>query len=124
MREAKLLEDRRIGTDRELLAHMDRLEADIESLRAERKTIRTAMRKQQSPETGRTPRIEQIDAQMKTLRREARHCANIAKRSGVLQAKIARMEREQAEQMKRKEAERDGRSGPSGRADRSHDARR
>lgn len=124
VREEKLLEDRRIGTDRELLAHMDRLEADIKLLRAERKAIRTAMRKQQSPETGRTPRIEQIDAQMKTLRREMRHCANIAKRSGVLQAKIARMEREQAEQMKRKEAERDGRSGPSGRADRAHDARR
>ena len=123
--ESKLLDERGIGTDKELLAHMESLEADILALCVERKTIRAKARKQQSPEAGRlrSPRIEQINAQLKELRREVRHCANIAKRSGVLEEKIAEMERQQAELEKRKET-RDGRIGAGSRADSAHDARR
>ena len=49
---------------------------------------------------------------------------NIAKRSGVLEAKIAEIERQQEERKQEKEAGKDGRIGAGGRADSAHDARR
>lgn len=122
--ESKLLDERGISTDGKLLAHMESLEADIKDLCVERKAIRARIRKEQPPDAGRAnPRIEQINAQLKRLRREVRHCENIAKRSGVLEAKIAEMERQIAEWKKEKEAKQDGRIGTGGRADRAHDPR-
>lgn len=122
--ESKLLDERGISTDGELLSHMESLEADIKDLCVERKAIRARIRKEQPPEAGRAnPRIEQINAQLKRLRREVRHCENIAVRSGVLEAKIAEMERQIAEWKKKEEAKQDGRIGAGGRADRAHDPR-
>lgn len=127
VREAALLDDRGIATDADLLTHMDGLDAEIKALCIERKAIRARMRKEQPPDAGREPipRIEQINAQLKRLRREVRHCANIAKRSDVLEAKIAEMERqiEEWKKEKEKEASKDGRIGTGGRADSPHDAR-
>lgn len=124
--ESKLLDEHGIGTDSELLAHMESLESDIKALLIERKALRARMRKEQPQEAGRAPnsRIEQINAQLKRLRREVRHCENIAKRSGVLEAKVAEMERQLAERKKEKEAKQHGRIGTGGRADSPHDARR
>ncbi|WP_101723483.1 relaxase/mobilization nuclease domain-containing protein [Eggerthella timonensis] len=124
--ESKLLDEHGIVTDADLLAHMDGLDGEIKALCIERKAIRAQLRKAgvSKPDAPPDPRVTQINKQLKTLRREVRHCANIAKRSGVLVAKIAEMERHQAERKKDKEAKKDGRIGTSGRADRAHDTRR
>lgn len=126
VREAALLDEHGIATDADLLAHMDGLDREIKDLCVERKTIRARLRKAGTPEPDAPPdpRITQINGQLKSLRREVRHCMNIAKRSGVLEAKIAEMERQQAEWKKDKEAKKDGRIGAGGRADCAHDARR
>lgn len=124
--ESKLLDEHGIDTDADLLAHMGGLDGEIKALCIERKAIRAQLRKAGASEPGAPPdpRITEINKHLRTLRQEVRHCANIAKRSGVLVAKIAEMERQQAEWKKDKEAKKDGRIGTGGRADRAHDTRR
>lgn len=129
VREAALLDERGIVTDADLRAHMDGLDGEIKALCVERKALRAQLRKKpQEPSAREDPRIESINQQLKALRKEARHCTNIAKRSGVLAAKVAEMERQQEkwkkEKEKEKEAKTDGRIGAGGRADSAHDARR
>lgn len=126
VREAALLDERGIATDADLLAHMDRFNGEIKALCIERKAIRAQLReaRAQNPEPEQGPGIENINQQLKALRREVRHCMNIAKRSGVLEAKIAEMERQQEKWKQEKEAKKDGRIGTGGRADSAHDARR
>lgn len=125
VREAALLDERCIATDADLLAHMDGLDGEIKALCIERKAIRAQLRKAGAPEPNGPPdpRITRINGQLKTLRREVRHCMNIAKRSGVLEAKIAEIERQQEKWKQEKEAGKDGRIGAGGRADSAHDAR-
>lgn len=124
--ESKLLEEHGIATAADLLAHMDGLDGEIKALRIERKAIRAQLRKAgaSEPDAPPDPRTTQINGQLKTLRQEVRHCMNIAKRSGVLEAKIAEIERQQEERKQEKEAGKDGRIGAGGRADSAHDARR
>lgn len=124
--ESKLLDEHGIATDADLLAHMGGLDGEIKALCIERKAIRAQLRKAGASEPDAPPdsRIDRINGRLKALRREVRHCANIAKRSGVLETKIAEMERQQAEWKKNKEAKKDGRIGTGGRADSAHDARR
>lgn len=123
--ESKLLDEHGIATDADLLAHMDGLDGEIKALCIERKAIRAQLRKAgaSEPDAPPDPRIDRINGRLKALRREVRHCANIAKRSGVLVAKIAEMERQQAEWKKDKEAKKDGRIGTGSRTDSPHDAR-
>lgn len=125
VREAALLDERGIATDADLRAHMDGLDGEIKALCVERKTIRARLRKAGAPEPDAppNPRITQINSQLKSLRREVRHCTNIAKRSGVLEAKIAEMDRQQEKWKQEKEASKDGRIGAGGRTNSAHDAR-
>ena len=126
VREASLLDEHGIATDADLLAHMDGLDGEIKALCIERKAIRAQLRKAgvSKQDASPDPRITQINRQLKTLRREARHCVSIAKRSGVLEQKIAEIERQQEKWKQEKEAGKDGRIGTGGRADSAHDARR
>ena len=123
--EAALLDEHGIATDADLLAHMDGLAGEIKALCIERKAIRAQLRKAgaSEPDAPPDPRTTQINGQLKTLRREVRHCMNIAKRSGVLEAKIEEIERQQQKWKQEKEAGKDGRIGAGGRADSAHDAR-
>lgn len=122
--ESKLLDEHGIETDADLLAHMDGLDGEIKALRIERKAIRAQRKANQDSDTREDRRIESINRQLKTLRREVRHCVSIAKRSGVLEQKIAEIERQQEKWKQEKEASKDGRIGAGGRADSAHDARR
>lgn len=123
--EAALLDERSISTSADLRIHMDGLESEIKSLCAERKIVRAQLRKTAAePSVQEDPRIARINQQLKTLRREVKHCTNIAKRSGVLTEKITEMERQQEAWRQEKEASKDGRIGTGGRADSAHDARR
>ncbi|MEG0418622.1 relaxase/mobilization nuclease domain-containing protein [Gordonibacter sp.] len=126
VRESALLDERGISTSTDLCAHMDSLESEIKNLCAERKVVRAQLRKTPATESSaqEDPRIVRINQQLRTLRREVRHCTNIAKRSGVLAEKITEMERQQEAWRQEKEASKDGRIGTGGRADSSHDARR
>ena len=123
--ESKLLDEHGIVTDADLLAHMDGLDGEIKALCIERKAIRAQLRKAgaSEPDAPPDPRIDRINGRLKALRREVRHCANIAKRSGVLEVKIAEIDRQIEEWKTEKEASKDGRIGTSGRADRAHDTR-
>lgn len=125
-REAKLLEDCGITTDKELLAHVGLLEDKIKGFCTTRKALRAQRRKTSTPDTKQPPdpRITQINAQLKDLRQEVKHCTNIAKRSHVLLAKIEEIERQQTKQATEKRRELHGRIGASGRADSTHDTRR
>ena len=123
VREAALLDEHGIATEADLLAHMDGLDGEIKALCAERKAIRAQRKANQDSDTREDPRIESINRQLKTLRREVRHCVSIAKRSGVLEQKIAEIERQQEKWKQEKEASKDGRIGAGGRADSAHDAR-
>lgn len=126
VREAALLDEHGIATDADLLAHMNGLDGKIKALCVERKAIRAQLREARAsePEAREDARIESINQQLKSLRREVRHCMNIAKRSGVLEQKIAEIERQQEKWKQEKEAGKDGRIGAGGRADSAHDARR
>lgn len=121
--ESKLLDAHGIETDADLLAHMDGLDGEIKALCIERKAIRAQRKANQDSDAREDPRIESINRQLKTLRREVRRCMNIAKRSGVLEAKIAEMDRQIEEWKREKEASKDGRIGTGGRADSPNNAR-
>lgn len=119
--ELKLLEREGIETAEQLLSFEEKLGATINSLTGERKALHAGAKAAQAPDTPATksPRIAEINEQLKTLRREVRQCRRIKERSPTIQSKIMQIESEQG-----KEAAEHGRIGTGGRTARKDNARR
>lgn len=119
--EARLLEREGIETLSELHAHRKALDCEMDVLIEERKELRYADRraKNENNDTPKNPRIDEINARLKHLRKEVRHCENIEERSKVLESKIKAIEHDQD---KEQEVKARGRNRAGGRPDNAPDA--
>ena len=116
-REMKLLERESIETVSQLLSFAESLDSQMQSLKEERKALHAQNRaiRDKTGVTPKTPRIAEINTQLKTLREEVRRCKSILVRSAEIEEKITRMESEQEPKETRKEVKTRGRNGAGGR---------
>ena len=110
--EARLLARHQIDTAGQLSSYKESLEARIEAVTAERKSLyqkqRTvAVRTDEKALSEVRSQITALTAELKTLRKEVRLCDDIAVRSGVMSGKLKTIEEE--EKTKGKEKKRDER---------------
>lgn len=110
--EAKLLARHQIDTAGQLSSYKESLEARIEAVTAERKSLykkqRTvAVRTDEKAFSEVRSQITTLTAELKTLKKEVRLCDDIAVRSGVMSGKLKTIEEE--EKSKGKETKRDER---------------
>ena len=118
--DTKLLNREGIETDVKLNEFRESLESDIALLVKERRRLQIKDRKDNSgikPDIP-NPRIDEINAALKILRKEVKQAKRIAERSDVLEEKLARI---QTETTKTRKEEKRGRNRTSDRSARKSD---
>lgn len=119
--ESRLLGREGIDTLAELHAYRDTLACEMDVLAEERKELRYVDKRTRTANSDipKNPRIDEINARLKHLRKEVRHCESIEERSKALRRKIDTIEQEQTQEQ---EVEERGRNRTGGRPDNAPDA--
>jgi len=118
--DTRLLGRENIESAKQLNAFKADREAKIDDLTQERKELRQELRTAASPgnsySTKDDPRYQEINIQLKTLRKEVRQCSRIEERSQTLAARIERIERDEEDRLSPKRTREEARSNGRNRA--------
>lgn len=107
-RELALLTQNRIETEEQLIDHAEMLKERMAALGGERRALRNEARRlrgAQGEPTAPNPRIAEIAAELKGIRRDLRLCGDIRERGPGLARRIAEVERGGRAETERKETE-------------------